>query len=88
MNDAGQKSMYEETGEPVMLAMATSSYSRSSRGEWERGGERERGLRRRTREFSGIMQRERGGGTGRGWEEDEDEDDEGREIGRPRGQRR
>ena len=33
MNGVGQKSMYEEMGEPVMLAMAMSSYSKSSRGE-------------------------------------------------------
>ena len=51
------------------------------------GGEREQGLQRRMREFSGTIRRERGGGTGRGWDEDEEEDDEGRERGRFSGQR-
>ena len=56
-------------------------------GEGERGGERERGLRRRTVEFSGTIQREHGGGTGRGWD-NEDDDEEEWEGRRLYGQRR
>ena len=62
-----------------MLPMAMSSYSKSSKGERERGGEQERGLRWWTRVFSGTIRRERGGGIGCGWEEDDNDEEEGQE---------
>ena len=88
MKGASQKSMYEETGEPVMFAMAMSSYSKSSKGERERGGKQECRLQQWTQEFSGIIRRECGGGIEQGWEEDDDKEEEGQERGRPKGQRR
>ena len=55
MNGASQKSANKETGEPIMLAIATLSYLKSALGEEEQEGEREWGLQCQTNGFSGIF---------------------------------